>query len=71
MVWPWQPRSSSAKGEDERSTRTARKARGAAGHCFPGQVYGETSALPRDDWIQQIPYQWAATVKAELFQRDC
>ena len=39
--------------------------------CFPGQVYVETSPLPALDWLRQIPYQWAATVKAELFQRDC
>jgi hypothetical protein len=39
--------------------------------CFPGQVYVETSPLPKLDWFRQIPYQWAATVKAELFQRDC
>jgi hypothetical protein len=39
--------------------------------CFPGQVYVATSPLPAKDWLHQIPYQWAATVKAELFQRDC
>lgn len=39
--------------------------------CFPGQVYVATSPLPKWDWLRQIPYQWAATVKAELFQRDC
>jgi uncharacterized SAM-binding protein YcdF (DUF218 family) len=39
--------------------------------CFPGQVYVATSPLPKLDWFRQIPYQWAATVKAELFQRDC
>ena len=39
--------------------------------CFPGQVYVATSPLPKLDWLRQIPYQWAATVKAELFQRDC
>ena len=39
--------------------------------CFPGQVYVATSPLPKKDWLHQIAYQWAATVKAELFQRDC
>jgi uncharacterized SAM-binding protein YcdF (DUF218 family) len=39
--------------------------------CFPGEVYVATSPLPTWDWLRQIPYQWAATVKAELFQRDC
>jgi len=39
--------------------------------CFPGQVYVATSPLPKADWLRQIAYQWAATVKAELLQRDC
>lgn len=39
--------------------------------CFPGQVYVATTPLPRADWVRQIPYQWAATLKAELLQRDC
>jgi uncharacterized SAM-binding protein YcdF (DUF218 family) len=39
--------------------------------CFPGTVYVATSPLPTRDWFRQIPYQWAATAKAELFQRDC
>jgi len=39
--------------------------------CFPGRVYVATSPLPTWDWLRQIPYQWAATAKAELFQRDC
>ena len=39
--------------------------------CFPGQVYVATSPLPTSQWPLQIPYQWAATAKAELFQRGC
>ncbi|HEU5035717.1 MAG TPA: hypothetical protein VFT70_01845 [Nocardioides sp.] len=39
--------------------------------CFPGRVYVATSPLPKADWLMQIPYQWAATAKAELFQRGC
>jgi uncharacterized SAM-binding protein YcdF (DUF218 family) len=39
--------------------------------CFPGKVYVATSPLPTSDWLRQIPYQWAATAKAELLQRDC
>lgn len=39
--------------------------------CFPGQVYVKTSPLPRWRWLTQIPYQWTASVKALLFQRDC
>jgi hypothetical protein len=39
--------------------------------CFAGEVYVKTSPLPKWYWLRQIPYQWAATVKAEIFQRDC
>jgi uncharacterized SAM-binding protein YcdF (DUF218 family) len=39
--------------------------------CFQGQVYVKTSPLPKLDWFRQIPYQWMATIKAELIQRDC
>ncbi len=39
--------------------------------CFSGRVYVQTSPLPRWDWFRQIPYQWAATIKAVLFERDC
>lgn len=39
--------------------------------CFPGRVYVATSPLPKLDWLRQIAYQWAATAKAELIQRDC
>jgi len=47
------------------------RARMRVERCFPGQVYVATSPLPKVDWLRQIPYQWAATLKAELFQRDC
>ena len=39
--------------------------------CFDGRVYVATSPLPKADWLRQIPYQWMATVKAELLQRGC
>lgn len=39
--------------------------------CFSGRVYVATSPLPAKDWIHQVAYQWAATIKAELFQRGC
>jgi hypothetical protein len=47
------------------------RARMRVERCFPGQVYVKTAPLPTVDWLRQIPYQWAATVKAVLFQRDC
>jgi uncharacterized SAM-binding protein YcdF (DUF218 family) len=39
--------------------------------CFDGQVYVATSPLPPAAWLRQIPYQWAATVKALTFERSC
>ncbi|GAA3283171.1 YdcF family protein [Dactylosporangium vinaceum] len=39
--------------------------------CFPGRVYVITSHLPPAYWLRQIPYQWAASAKALLVQRQC
>jgi uncharacterized SAM-binding protein YcdF (DUF218 family) len=39
--------------------------------CFPGDVYVSTTPLPAWAWAWEIPYQWGATAKALLFQRDC
>ena len=39
--------------------------------CFPGEVDVSTTPLPTWAWLQQIPYQWAASAKALIFQRDC
>jgi hypothetical protein len=39
--------------------------------CFAGQVYVSTAPLPGWDWFVQIPYQWAAGVKAMVFERAC
>jgi uncharacterized SAM-binding protein YcdF (DUF218 family) len=39
--------------------------------CFGGDVYVATSPLPVKSWMRQIPYQWAATVKAVVFERAC
>jgi uncharacterized SAM-binding protein YcdF (DUF218 family) len=47
------------------------RARRRIQRCFSGRVYVETSPLSAMDWFRQIPYQWAATIKSELFQRDC
>ena len=48
------------------------RARLRVGRCFPGQVYVKTTPLPHwYSWLRQIPYQWTATIKAELFQRGC
>ncbi|MFL6144994.1 MAG: YdcF family protein [Labedaea sp.] len=47
------------------------RARLRVSRCFPGQVYVSTSALPPLYWFRQIPYQWGASTKALLFERDC
>lgn len=39
--------------------------------CYPGAVYVMTVPPPWWSWPYQIGYEWAATVKAELFQRSC
>jgi hypothetical protein len=38
--------------------------------CFTGPVYVVTASLPWTSWPYEIPYEWAAFVKA-LFQRSC
>jgi uncharacterized SAM-binding protein YcdF (DUF218 family) len=39
--------------------------------CFDGGLYVVTTPLPASQWIYQIAYQWAATVKALVVQRSC
>jgi uncharacterized SAM-binding protein YcdF (DUF218 family) len=39
--------------------------------CFAGEVYVATTPLPPLSWIWQIPYQWAATVKALTVEGSC
>lgn len=39
--------------------------------CFPGTVYNATAHLPVLDWLRQIPYQWAASIKALTVERSC
>lgn len=39
--------------------------------CFSGDVYSATAPLPPLSWIRQVPYQWAATVKALAVERSC
>ena len=47
------------------------RARLRVSRCFSGEVYVSTAHLPTLDWLRQIPYQWAATVKALTVQRSC
>jgi hypothetical protein len=39
--------------------------------CFAGPVYVVTVPLPPSSWPYEIAYEWAATVKAAVFQRAC
>ena len=39
--------------------------------CFSGPVYVVTASLPLSAWPYEIAYEWAATVKALVFQRSC
>lgn len=39
--------------------------------CYAGQIYGASVHVPWYMWPHAIVYQWAGTVKAEIFQRSC
>jgi hypothetical protein len=39
--------------------------------CFTGPVYVVTAPLSLWAWPYEIVYEWAATVKAYIFQRSC
>jgi uncharacterized SAM-binding protein YcdF (DUF218 family) len=39
--------------------------------CYAGNIYGLSSSIPWYDWPYAIVYQWAGTVKAEIYQRGC
>ena len=39
--------------------------------CFSGQVYVMTGSIPAYGWPYEIAYEWAATIKALIFQRSC
>jgi uncharacterized SAM-binding protein YcdF (DUF218 family) len=39
--------------------------------CFAGDIYVATTPLPTLLWFRQLPYQWAATMKALFIQRSC
>jgi uncharacterized SAM-binding protein YcdF (DUF218 family) len=47
------------------------RARMLVSRCFPGQVYVSMTPLRWFEWPYQFGYQWAATVKALTFDRDC
>ena len=39
--------------------------------CFSGKVYVVTGSLHAYAWPYEIAYEWAATIKALIFQRSC
>ncbi len=41
------------------------------GRCYPGQVYSATAPLSWYRLPPAIPYEWGATIKAEVFIRSC
>jgi hypothetical protein len=41
------------------------------GRCFPGRIYVVDAPLGPGQWPAAIAYEWAATLKALLFQRGC
>lgn len=53
------------------STPQDSRARLRVERCFAGPVYVVTVPIPLSSWPYQIVYEWAATVKAAVFQRAC
>jgi uncharacterized SAM-binding protein YcdF (DUF218 family) len=53
------------------STPQDTRARLRVARCFPGPVYAVTAPIPLSAWPFQIAYEWAATVKALIFERSC
>ncbi len=47
------------------------RARQRVERCFAGPVYVVTVGLPWASWPGQIAYEWAATIKMAIWQRDC
>ena len=39
--------------------------------CYTGKIYGVGSPVPWYRWPYAVAYQWAGTIKAEVFQRGC
>jgi hypothetical protein len=47
------------------------RARLRVGRCFRGKIYMIDASLPLPDWPYAVAYEWAATLKALLVQRNC
>lgn len=53
------------------STPQDSRARLRVERCFAGPVYVVTVSPPLSSWPYEIAYEWAAIVKAAVFQRAC
>lgn len=47
------------------------RARLRLNRCFGGAVYVVTTPLPASQWPYQLAYEWGATIKALVVQRNC
>jgi uncharacterized SAM-binding protein YcdF (DUF218 family) len=47
------------------------RARQRMEHCFGGTVYVVTVGVPFGDWLGQVAYEWAASMKMVAWQRAC
>jgi uncharacterized SAM-binding protein YcdF (DUF218 family) len=47
------------------------RARLRFGRCFGGKIYVVNAAFPAHEWPYEIAYEWAATIKALVFERSC
>jgi hypothetical protein len=48
-----------------------RRARMRFERCYSGRIYAIDAPFPAADWPYEIAYEWAATLKAQVFQRSC
>jgi uncharacterized SAM-binding protein YcdF (DUF218 family) len=39
--------------------------------CYAGKIFGIAAPVPWSQWPSEIFHQWAGTVEAEVFQRNC
>ena len=47
------------------------RARLRLNRCFGGSIYVVTAPLPAGQWPYQLAYEWGATIKALVAQRNC
>lgn len=47
------------------------RARLRTSRCYSGKIYVATGSLSRQEWPGALLYEWGATLKALLLQREC